>query len=153
MKKLYIPLLFLFSNIILFGQDTVSQNIVNKLRLHEKLFIEKINQERVKRNLGVISFNKGIYDTVSTPQAIHMSEVLSVSHTPNGINDHCGECAGGVFYNGGLTLSDDCVTQFKNSKKGHWDDLMLKHIKIMSIRMEYTIWDGTETVYVCVNFK
>ena len=149
MKKLLILLLSLFSSITLFGQDTVSQDIVNKLRLHERLFIEKINQERVKRNLGVVSFDKGFYDTFSTPHAIYMSEVLNVLHASNGV----GECVGGVFYNGGLTLSDDCVTQFKNSEEDHWDDLMLKHIQIMSIRMEYAIWDGTETVYVCVNFK
>ena len=151
MKKLLILLLLIPFTLI--SQENKIEVIENKLRLHERLFIEKINEERVKRNLSPVVFNQGIYDTVSTPQAIYMAEVLNVVHTPNEVNSHCGECVGGVFYKGGLTLSDDCVTQFKNSKEGHWDDLMLKHIKIMSIRMEYAIWDGTETVYVCVNFK
>jgi hypothetical protein len=129
----------------------VSQDIVNKLRLHERLFIEKINQERVKRNLSPVVFNQGIYDTVSTPQAIYMAEVLNVVHTPNEVNSHCGECVTGVFYEDGLDISDEAILNFRNSKDGHWNLLMYRHNEVMTVRMEYAIWDETPIIYICVN--
>ena len=151
MKKLLILLLLIPFTLI--SQENKIEVIENKLRLHERLFIEKINEERVKRNLSPVVFNQGIYDTVSTPQAIYMAEVLNVVHTPNEVNSHCGECVTGVFYEDGLDISDEAILNFRNSKDGHWNLLMYRHNEVMTVRMEYAIWDGTETVYVCVNFK
>jgi hypothetical protein len=151
MKKLLILLLLIPFTLI--SQENKIEVIENKLRLHERLFIEKINEERVKRNLSPVVFNQGIYDTVSTPQAIYMAEVLNVVHTPNEVNSHCGECVTGVFYEDDLDISDEVILNFRNSKDGHWNLLMYRHNEVMTVRMEYAIWDGTETVYVCVNFK
>lgn len=151
MKKLLLLLLVTLSSFTLTSQGNDIKVIENKLRLHERLFIEKINEERVKRNLSPVVFNQGIYDTVSTPQAIYMSEVLNVVHTPNGVNSHCGECVTGVFYEDGLDISDEAILNFRNSKDGHWNLLMYRHNEVMTVRMEYAIWNENPIIYICVN--
>ncbi len=152
MKKLLLLLLVTLSSFTLTSQENDIKVIENKLRLHERLFIEKINEERVKRNLSPVVFNQGIYDTVSTTQSIYMAEVLKVVHTPNGVNSHCGECVTGVFYEDGLDISDEAILNFRKSKGNHWNFLMNKHNEVMTVRMEYAIWNENPIIYICVNY-
>jgi len=151
MKKLILTTISLLFSIISFSQELDTALVNKTLREEEKIFIELINQERIKRNLSILTFDQGFYDSISTPQAKYMAKNKILEHTPNGVNDHALECVSKSFLDTD-SIAGDIVKLFKSSKP-HWRSLMRPYSTIISIRIEHTTRGKFETLYSCVNFR
>lgn len=148
MKKLLLLLLLLSTTA--FSQTMTDEEL---LREQENQFIELLNIERTKKGLRTLVFNQGLYDTVSTPQANNMAINDSLYHTPDDVNNHCGEVVAGSFMRINTRLATRSINGFKDSPTSHWGKLMSCCSTIVSVRMESFIDEyGHKGVYVCVNY-
>lgn len=148
MKKLLLLLLLLSTTA--FSQTMTDEEI---LRGQENQFIELLNVERTKKGLRTLVFNQGLYDTVSTRQANNMAINDSLYHTPDDVNNHCGEVVAGPFMRINTRLATRSINLFKDPSTSHWGKLMSCCSTIISVRMEsFTDKYGHVGVYVCVNY-
>jgi len=148
MKKLLLLLLLLSTTA--FSQTMTDEEI---LRGQENQFIELLNVERTKKGLRTLVFNQGLYDTVSTRQANNMAINDSLYHTPDDVNNHCGEVVAGPFMTINTRLATRSINGFKYSPTLHWGCLMSCSSTIVSVRMEsFTDENGWSGMYICVNY-